>query len=186
MEENKLKGHVGQMGGEYSLSESQREAVSCFQEIEEGEVLAVNGPPGTGKTTLLQSIVANMYVKAALNNDMAPIIVATSTNNQAVTNIIDSFGKISPIEISNLECRWIKGVNSFAVYFPSASRMKEAESKQYTSARGGNFVDDIETDENREGSKELFVKEFTEYFGIEENSLVRCKEKISNRFERIK
>ena len=182
MEENKLKGHVGQMGGEYSLSESQREAVSCFQEIEEGEVLAVNGPPGTGKTTLLQSIVANMYVKAALNNDMAPIIVATSTNNQAVTNIIDSFGKISPIEISNLECRWIKGVNSFAVYFPSASRMKEAESKQYqyTSARGGNFVDDIETDENREGSKELFVKEFTEYFGIEENSLVRCKEKISN------
>lgn len=182
MEENKLKGYVGQMGGEYSLSESQREAVSCFQEIEEGEVLAVNGPPGTGKTTLLQSIVANMYVKAALNNDMAPIIVATSTNNQAVTNIIDSFGKISPIEISNLECRWIKGVNSFAVYFPSASRMKEAESKQYqyTSARGGNFVDDIETDENREGSKELFVKEFTEYFGIEENSLVRCKEKISN------
>ena len=60
--------------------------------------------------------------------------------------------------------------------------MKEAESKQYqyTSARGGNFVDDIETDENREGSKELFVKEFTEYFGIEESSLVRCKEKISN------
>lgn len=109
MENSKLKGHVGQMGGEYPLSASQREAVSCFQEIEEGEVLAVNGPPGTGKTTLLQSIVANMYVNAALNNDKAPIIIATSTNNQAVTNIIDSFGKISPIGISNLECRWITG-----------------------------------------------------------------------------
>lgn len=180
-ENSKLKGHVGQMGGEYPLSASQREAVSCFQEIEEGEVLAVNGPPGTGKTTLLQSIVANMYVNAALNKDKAPIIVATSTNNQAVTNIIESFGKIKLIGISNLECRWINGVNGFAVYFPSANRMKEAESKQYqyTSVRGGNFADDIETDENREGSKELFVKEFAEYFGIEENSLVRCKEKIS-------
>lgn len=182
MEDSKLKGHVGQMGGEYPLSESQREAVSCFQEIEEGEVLAVNGPPGTGKTTLLQSIVANMYVKAALNNDMAPIIVATSTNNQAVTNIIDSFGKINPIGISNLEYRWITGVNSFSVYFPSKSKMKEAESKhyQYTSARGGNFVDDIEADENRESSQSLFVKEFTKYFGKEENSLKKCKEVISN------
>lgn len=182
MEDSKLKGHVGQMGGEYPLSESQREAVSCFQEIEEGEVLAVNGPPGTGKTTLLQSIVANMYVKAALNNDMAPIIVATSTNNQAVTNIIDSFGKINPIGISNLEYRWITRVNSFSVYFPSKSKMKEAESKhyQYTSARGGNFVDDIEADENRESSQSLFVKEFTKYFGKEENSLKKCKEVISN------
>ena len=186
-EDNKLKGHVGQMGGEYPLSASQREAVSCFQEIEEGEVLAVNGPPGTGKTTLLQSIVANMYVNAALNRNRAPIIIATSTNNQAVTNIIDSFGKINPIGISNLEHRWITGVNSFAVYFPSKSKMKEAESKhyQYTSARGGNFVDNIETDENRESSKELFVKEFTEYFGKAENSLIRCKEIISNSLDEL-
>lgn len=181
MENSKLKGHVGQMGGEYPLSASQREAVSCFQEIEEGEVLAVNGPPGTGKTTLLQSIVANMYVNAALNNDKAPIIIATSTNNQAVTNIIDSFGKISPIGISNLECRWITGVNSFAVYFPSASKtQEELKQYQYTSVRGGNFVDDIETDENRESSKELFVKKFAEYFGQEENSLIRCKQIIFN------
>ena len=75
--------------GEYPLSESQREAISCFEEIGEGEVLAVNGPAGTGKTTLLQSIVANMYVRAALERKRAPLIIATSTNNQAVTNIID-------------------------------------------------------------------------------------------------
>ena len=51
---------------------------------------------------------------------------------------------------------------------------------QYTSVRGGNFVDDIETDENRESSKELFVKKFAEYFGQEENSLIRCKQIIFN------
>ena len=50
------------------------------------------GPPGTGKTTFLQSVVADMYVKSALKRERAPIIVAASTNNQAVTNIIDSFG----------------------------------------------------------------------------------------------
>ncbi|WP_249183085.1 AAA domain-containing protein, partial [Anaerostipes sp. Marseille-Q3525] len=102
---NKMKYHSGQMGGEYPLSPSQREAISCFSEIKNGEVLAVNGPPGTGKTTLLQSIVANMYVNAALKKDKAPVIVATSTNNQAVTNIIDSFGSINEIGIKNLEKR---------------------------------------------------------------------------------
>ena len=64
-----------------------------------------------------------MYVRAALNEDRAPIIVATSTNNQAVTNIIDSFGQINPIGIKNLECRWITGVNSFSLYFQSTQKM---------------------------------------------------------------
>lgn len=89
--------------GVYSLSPSQREAINHFNEIVEGDILAVSGPPGTGKTTLLQSIVANMYVSSALNKEEAPIIVASSTNNQAVTNIIDSFGKIDEVGLLNLE-----------------------------------------------------------------------------------
>lgn len=100
---SKMKAHVGQMGGAYPLSPSQREAMNHFGEIKEGNLLAVSGPPGTGKTTFLQSVVADMYVKAALKRERAPIIVAASTNNQAVTNIIDSFGQISEIGISNLE-----------------------------------------------------------------------------------
>lgn len=56
----KMKLHVGQMGGSFPLSEFQREALNHFSEIQEGDVLAVSGPPGTGKTTFLQSIVANM------------------------------------------------------------------------------------------------------------------------------
>lgn len=128
---NKMKYHSGQMGGEYPLSPSQREAISCFSEIKNGEVLAVNGPPGTGKTTLLQSIVANMYVNAALKKDKAPVIVATSTNNQAVTNIIDSFGSINEIGIKNLEKRWIASAKSFAVYFPVASKMNDEKLKKY-------------------------------------------------------
>lgn len=72
-----------------------------------------------------------MYVNAALKKDKAPVIVATSTNNQAVTNIIDSFGSINEIGIKNLEKRWIASAKSFAVYFPVASKMNDEKLKKY-------------------------------------------------------
>lgn len=162
-----MQTHYGQMNGEYPLSPSQREAVNHFNTIEHGEILAVNGPPGTGKTTLLQTIVADMYVKRAINEEKAPLIVASSTNNQAVTNIIASFGNIKKMGISNLEERWIEGVNSFAAYFPSASKAKEARSKgyQYTNHKGEFFVSDIEDRDNVEKSKIKLIASCSEYFG---------------------
>lgn len=173
---DKMKKHVGQMGGEYSLSPSQREAINHFDEIEEGDILAVSGPPGTGKTTLLQSVVANMYVDAALKKAEAPIIVAASTNNQAVTNIIDSFGKINVIGISNLEKKWITGTNSFATYFPSKGKMNEAEKNnyQYTTVNGGIFIDTLESLENRVKAKEYFQAEYSNYFGVGEKDFSIC------------
>lgn len=173
LDPKKMTYHAGQMGGEYPLSPSQREAINCFEEIENGEVLAVNGPPGTGKTTLLQTIVANMYVRAALNEDRAPIIVATSTNNQAVTNIIDSFGQINPIGIKNLECRWITGVNSFSLYFPSTQKMNNESTSHYqcTNINNNIFEKSIESSENREKSKHLFENEFLKYFNKKTISL---------------
>lgn len=173
---DKMKKHVGQMGGEYALSPSQRETINHFDEIKEGDILAVSGPPGTGKTTLLQSVVANMYVDAALKRAETPIIVAASTNNQAVTNIIDSFGKINTIGISNLERKWITGTNSFATYFPSKGKMKEAEKNQYqhTTVNGGAFVDILESSENREKAEKLFREEYCIYFEEKEEDFSIC------------
>lgn len=186
---SKMKAHVGQMGGAYPLSPSQREAMNHLGEIKEGNLLAVSGPPGTGKTTFLQSVVADMYVKSALKRERAPIIVAASTNNQAVTNIIDSFGQISEIGISNLEHKWITGTDSFAVYFPSNGKVKEAAQKryQYTTVRGGGFVDELESKENRRSSGRLFKQEFHQYFRRETASIdfALCEEILWKELEKV-
>ncbi|MGM0711931.1 AAA domain-containing protein [Brevibacillus parabrevis] len=177
-----MKLHSGQMGGEYPLSPSQREAVNHFNHMENGEILAVNGPPGTGKTTLLQSIVADLYVQKALKQEKAPLIVATSTNNQAVTNIITSFGNISKVGISNLEERWIEGVNSFATYFPSTQKISEAQQNgyQFTNSTGEHFVASIEARENLEKSKSKLLHNCNLYFKTQFTELSDCQKKLHN------
>lgn len=162
-----MKEHVGQMGGEYPLSVSQRESVNHFHALLAGEVLAVSGPPGTGKTTLLQSIVADMLVSHALSKLLPPVIVAASTNNQAVTNVIDSFGKIPVIGIDvALEKRWVTKADSFAVYFPSNQALKKVQKKGYlcTDKLGGGSIEEIESEKNREAALELFLQSSSSYF----------------------
>lgn len=167
--------HCGQMGGDFPLSTSQREAINHLNKIGSGEMLAVNGPPGTGKTTLLQSVVANMYVKRALCNESAPVIVATSTNNKAVTNIIDSFGEISNVGILNLECRWIKGVKSFAAYFPA--KKKTAKMTYHcTSSKADGFAEEIDDEKNIEASKEFMMQQCIGYFNTTFNSVSQCRD----------
>jgi hypothetical protein len=128
--------HYGQMGADYPLADRQRDAVHQLCSCAESEVLPVNGPPGTGKTTLLQSIVATMAVDSALAGGEPPVIVVSSTNNQAVTNVIDSFAKVEPPAHRRddpLEGRWLPRVKSLALYLPAAS--KEVDEDKYHVAR---------------------------------------------------
>lgn len=169
--------HAGQMGGEHPLSPSQREAINHYNHMNNGEVLAVNGPPGTGKTTLLQSIVADTYVKRAISEEKPPLIVATSTNNQAVTNIIASFGNIKKLHAaSSLEERWIEGVHSFATYFPSGTKVKEATTQgyQFTNSKGEYFLSDIETETNINNSKAKIIDQCGKLFNRGFNTVQEC------------
>lgn len=165
--------HCASMGGLFPLSPSQREAVINFNKLNESEILAVSGPPGTGKTTLLQSIVAGMVTKHALMKKDPPVIIASSTNNQAVTNIIDSFGKIESIwESLRIEEHWLPTINSFAVFFPSASKMTDEYQcidKEYS------FLADISTSEyKKEATKSLLAK-YASYSGEHCCNVSDCK-----------
>ncbi len=52
--------HLGQVDGNFALNVSQRMALEATLAINEGEIIAVNGPPGTGKTTFIQSAAASL------------------------------------------------------------------------------------------------------------------------------
>lgn len=173
-----MKEHCGQMGGNYPLSPSQRESLNHLFKLDEGEILAVSGPPGTGKTTLLQSVVANLMTERAIARMSPPVIVASSTNNQAVTNIIDSFGHVNQQGIRNLETRWVTAANSFAVYFPSAEKMKVARNKEYQVS--DDMIAATNSQETIEESKKYMLTACGEYFADTFTSVAQCKQKIHN------
>ena len=182
---NAMCKHNGQMNGKYPLADSQRQAVHHLKSIKDGELLAVSGPPGTGKTTLLQSIVADLVVDSALNQTEPPVIVATSSNNQAVTNIIDSFSNIEKIGLSNLEERWINGVKSFATYMPSDGKREDAEQKgyQFTSIHDSEFILDAEN--NIKFSEQKIKVCAKMYFGKEFSTIGEIKTHLQTRLKSI-
>jgi len=130
--EHQFGRRLGHSNPHFPLSEHQRQVLTYLDLSAPGEVIAVNGPPGTGKTTMLLSAVASVWIRAALKSEDAPIIVAASTNNQAVTNIIDAFGKDFARGEGPFAGRWLPDVNSFGIFLPSHSRKLEAAKKYQT------------------------------------------------------
>lgn len=127
--------HLGQMKNDFPLADAQRRALHGFNTLQIGDVLAVSGPPGTGKTTMLQSIVADMVVRRVVKSncsgiaDTAPLILASSSNNKAITNIIDAFGSgEEDTSVIDIHHRWLcydtesgERFVPMAVYCPSQS-----------------------------------------------------------------
>ena len=82
--------HTAHPDGGKSLSTSQRTALAGMLKLEDGQILAVNGPPGTGKTTLLSDFILSAWVNSAIKGQRPPITVVSSSNNQAITNVLET------------------------------------------------------------------------------------------------
>lgn len=75
---------------------------------------------------MLQSIVATMWTKAAVEKKQPPVILVASTNNNAVTNVIESFGKVEEIGTPKLAGRWLPQINSYGLYLVREKEGAEA------------------------------------------------------------
>lgn len=130
--EQEFSRRLGHSNSNFPLAEHQRQVLAWLDASTPGEVIAVNGPPGTGKTTMLLSAVAGLWVRAALRGKEPPVIVAASSNNQAVTNIIDAFGKDFGKGEGPFAGRWLPEVESFGMFLASHSRRLEAARRYQT------------------------------------------------------
>ncbi|WP_407304293.1 AAA domain-containing protein [Enterobacter hormaechei] len=152
--EAKFSDRLGHSGDKFPLAKAQRDALSHFLDARHGDILAVNGPPGTGKTTLVLSIIATQWARAALEKAEPPVIIATSTNNQAVTNIIEAFGKDFSQGTGAMAGRWLPELKSFGAYFPSSTRKAEAAKKYQTE----DFFNQIESKEYAEDALLFYLE----------------------------
>lgn len=138
----------------YPLAVAQRDALAQVMAMEEGEVLAVNGPPGTGKTTFVLSAVASLWVKAALDQIEPPLIVAASTNNQAVTNVLEAFAKEFEETDDAFGGRWLPEITSYGGYYPARSKENEAAKHYQTPS----FYRRVESPEYLDSAELLFMQ----------------------------
>lgn len=155
--ERALARRLGHSNPNFPLATQQRQVLAWLDAAAPGEVLAVNGPPGTGKTTLLLSAVAGLWVRAALEGGDPPVILAASSNNQAVTNIIDAFGKDFATGAGVFAGRWLPQIDSFGIFLPANSRRQEAAEKYQTE----DFQTRIETVSGFQEAKAAWLKAAT-------------------------
>lgn len=175
---NNAKKHLGQMTGEFPLSDKQRNALHYFLSAKHGDVLAVNGPPGTGKTTLLRSVVADLWTNAAIEQTEPPVIVAASNNNQAVTNILESFAKVNEDGIEeSLAGRWLPEISSYGLYCCSASA-KAKDKYHYFSDKNDTTMQGWHTREFLEKASKDFLKKAESWKEIAEPTIKKVQDAL--------
>lgn len=159
-----LSERLGHSNDIFPTAQNQRDVLAHMAKAEQGEITAVNGPPGTGKTTMLLSAIASAWVKAASEDGDPPVIIAASANNQAVTNIIDAFGKDYAAGAGPFAGRWLPNIKSFGLFLSSAAREQEASKTYQTES----VIKALETPTYVSKAKATYLSKAREAFEDEE------------------
>ncbi|CAM4420485.1 MAG: hypothetical protein LEGION0398_MBIBDBAK_01269 [Legionellaceae bacterium] len=172
------KFHLGQMQNIYPLSLTQRISLSYFFDEANNEIFTIHGPPGTGKTSLLSSIIATKWISAAIQKLPPPIIVAASTNNRAVTNILKSFSKMEGSDKKNTDIRWLPEFTSYGLYLASSRKAESAKEENYLyrlREKGSGTVEVFYSETYRESAKVYFLEKFNTYYKKTEKNILNCQ-----------
>lgn len=147
----------------FALDNTQRAVTMAFSETELGDILAVNGPPGSGKTAMLKAVVANQWVKAAIEGGDCPIVVGVGGTNQSVKNIIGAFPNVMhptsyPDSPSVIQCmgRWIQGPNNYGSFFPSSYELNGDDEKNKPPMSPEDITDKAVIQSNNDQSPGVF------------------------------
>jgi hypothetical protein len=125
-----MQAHVAQIGDAFPLDRDQRRAAQTAAVMENGDILAVEGPPGTGKTALIQALVADVTVKSALTNpDQPGMVLISSSNNQAIENVLEVFANCGGYqkETALLTQRWLPSIGSVGLHLAAYSRVANVD-----------------------------------------------------------
>ncbi len=146
-----MTGHIDEYDGGsarralFPLDATQRTAVNAILSLVDGQIQAVNGPPGSGKTSMLRAVVASQWINAALQQAPCPITLACGATNQSVTNVIEAFGNAPHPDATLAHAqRWIPDTSSYGAYLPAGHRLADpatrAEAERFVclqETRGG-------------------------------------------------
>jgi hypothetical protein len=173
--------HFGQMQNKYPLSESQRISLSYLYDDEDNDIFTIHGPPGTGKTSVLLSVIASKWIDAAIQKKPPPILVIASTNNLAVTNILDHFNRVACSGVAETSIRWLPDFITYGLYLAPTHKAKEAEERNYTyrlREKGLGSIEKFYTHEYKEYAKAYFLEQFNRHYQKAESDITYCQDFI--------
>ena len=176
------KRHLAQPQKQFPLFASQRVSLHYFFDEENHPLVTIHGPPGTGKTSLILSIIASLWVERALQKKEPPILVAASTNNLAVTNILDHFQS---------QDRWLPDLHHYCLYLTSDYKKDEAIKNHYLyrlkiiNPNQPEGVELLYLPKYQEKATEFFLTRFNQYFKKTATDLAECQNYIHQKMLEI-
>lgn len=154
--------HLGHMGVDYGLAASQRTALHHITALDDGQVIAINGPPGTGKTTLIQDVVATLWIRAAIEEKDSLLMFISSTNNRAVRNVLARLSE-------NID-RWLPDINGIAINLVnSEAETKESKNAGFnvSNSKGIGLPEFVYSNDYVEQAKKRYLEKANQRYGCE-------------------